>query len=283
MSKQKRFDKVNLLGVDVDAVSITDAIDYIIELAATDQPAAYVVKPYVVFLDRAYKSDRIKQLLNNADLAVPDGVALMWGAAYLYAGKRSFLRYWKTLAQIVSAPNELRWPLPDRAAGINFSLPLMQAASDHRLKVFLIGNPTNGRGIESTAAYLKDKFPDLDVSGTLSGRDQSRPPGRVSEQWLAHAAVAITDAKPDIILVGMGFPLQEEVAATLVDRTSHGVYVGEGGTFDYEAFGGSLPKAPAQVQKLGLEWLWRLIREPKRIGRMLSIPKFMFRIWTHRT
>jgi N-acetylglucosaminyldiphosphoundecaprenol N-acetyl-beta-D-mannosaminyltransferase len=80
----------------------------------------------------------------------------------------------------------------------------------------------------------------------------------------------------------MGFPLQEEVCANLVARTSHGVYVGEGGTFDFVAFGGSLPKAPVRVQKLGLEWLWRLGREPNRIIRQLAIPRFMYRIWTHR-
>jgi N-acetylglucosaminyldiphosphoundecaprenol N-acetyl-beta-D-mannosaminyltransferase len=93
-------------------------------------------------------------------------------------------------------------------------------------------------------------------------------------------AELVTDlhaTRPDLILVGMGFPLQEELMAKLAPQLSHGVLIGEGGTFDYDSFGGVRTRAPRWVQTIGLEWLWRLATEPSRWRRQLAIPRF---IWT---
>ncbi len=67
--------------------------------------------------------------------------------------------------------------------------------------------------------------------------------------------------------------------ARLQEKLTHGVMIGEGGTFDYQQFGGKLPKAPGWVQKINLEWLWRLIRQPWRLKRQLAIPRFMWRVY----
>jgi N-acetylglucosaminyldiphosphoundecaprenol N-acetyl-beta-D-mannosaminyltransferase len=270
-----------LLGVDVDAVSNADAIAYIVEHAKAGQPAAYVVKPYVEFLDQAATNPELRSLLNNAELAIPDGISLTWAAAYLYAGKRSAARFWLTLLQIVLAPRELRWPLPDRAAGINFTWPLLSSAESAGLKVFLVGNP-RGSSIEQTGRTLLQAFPQLKLAGTRSGLDPTQPYGQVSEAWMAELAEAIESSGADLVLIGMGFPLQERVCAYLAAHLKHGVLVGEGGTFDYERFGGHRPKAPAPVQRIGLEWLWRLGLEPKRIVRQTAIPRFIYRIWRSR-
>ena len=89
-------------------------------------------------------------------------------------------------------------------------------------------------------------------------------------------------AKADLVLVGMGFPLQERVCAYLATHSDHGVFVGEGGTFDYERFGGQRAKAPAWIQRVGLEWFWRLLLEPSRVIRQLAVPRFIYRIWRGR-
>ncbi|HUD11396.1 MAG TPA: WecB/TagA/CpsF family glycosyltransferase [Candidatus Saccharimonadia bacterium] len=285
MSKQSTYDKIDLLGVEIDAISNQEAIDYCIGRAAARQPSCYVVKPYVEFLDRAAHNEKLQDLLNAAELALPDGIALTWAAAYLYAGKRSWLRFWITLFQIVLSPNDLRWPLPDRTAGVTFTWPLLQAAATTERRVFLIGNPVNdttGRGIEATAKYISERIPSLVIAGTFSGRDQTMPKGQVSDSWHRQVLEAIHKASPDIILVGMGFPLQEKISARLTSEVHHGVFIGEGGTFDYAQFGGTLRKAPARIQQLGLEWLWRLTLEPKRLKRQFSIPRFIFRIWRSR-
>jgi N-acetylglucosaminyldiphosphoundecaprenol N-acetyl-beta-D-mannosaminyltransferase len=85
--------------------------------------------------------------------------------------------------------------------------------------------------------------------------------------------------KPNVILVGMGFPLQEKLMAKLTPQLGHGVLIGEGGTFDYDSFGGNRSKAPTWMQKSGLEWLWRLVLEPRRIVRQMAIPRFMWAVY----
>jgi len=282
MSKQTRYPKVKLLGVEIDALTINQAINYILERAADHtQPATYVVKPYVEFLDQAAGDPALRQLLNEAELALPDGVALLWAAAFLYNGRRSRWRFWITLAAIVLRPGSLRRPLPERIAGINFTWPLLQRAARDGISVFLIGKNTPA-AIEATVTAMQIRLPELDIVGWRCGRDPARPLGEVREGWLQEALTAIQRHKPDLILVGMGFPLQERVISRLASQLDHGVLIGEGGTFDYEIFGGQRRKAPGPIQAVGLEWLWRLILEPSRFQRQLAVPRYIRRIWRAR-
>ena len=275
-------DRVNILGVEIDAISIDAAILHICDVAADPESTArYVVKPYVEFLDRAATRPQLCQLLNGAYLSLPDGVAAIWAAHYLYAGPHGAWRFWRTLGQIVLKPTALTWPLPEKIAGINFTLPLLEAAARRKLRVYLMGQ-NNSAAIDHTAATLQLRLPDLIIAGTHSGRDELSQPGSVSDAWLDQAAIDVSAARPDIVLVGMGFPLQEDVIGRLCTKLPHGIFIGEGGTFDYESFGGARPKAPAKIQKLGLEWLWRLLLEPKRLKRQLAVPRFIWRIWRAR-
>jgi N-acetylglucosaminyldiphosphoundecaprenol N-acetyl-beta-D-mannosaminyltransferase len=281
MSKQTDYDKLGILGVEIDAISNADAIEYIVTRATPGQQSATVIKPYVEFLDRAFTSDEIKDLLNNAWLSVADGVALTWAAAYLYAGRRTALRFWQTLFQIVLAPGRLKWPLPDRAAGVNFTWPLLSTASLHGLRVYVIGKESKP-SIAAVAERIIEKIPELLIVGSKSGRDESSKYGQVSDAWLDETASSIKHAKADLVLVGMGFPLQDRVCAYLADHIDHGVFIGEGGTFDFDSFGGSMKRAPEWAQRLGLEWLWRLIIQPARIRRQMAIPRFIYRVWRSR-
>lgn len=282
MSRQSTFDKVDILGVSVDVLYLSEAITYICNYAGDqNKPAAYVVKPYVEFLDRAAGRTDLQELLNGAELSVADGVAVLWAAHYLYAGPRTFSRFWLTLAQIIVSPNSLRWPVPEKAAGTTFTWPLLHAAATANLKVFIVGKLT-AEEIELVAHTINQAVPSLTIVGAASGRDTSQPAGQVSAEWIQHLGLQITEAKADIILVGMGFPLQEKVCSELAAKLPHGVFIGEGGTFDYDSFGGRRRKAPERVQKLGLEWLWRLLQEPSRFHRQLAIPRFIRRIWRSR-
>jgi len=76
----------------------------------------------------------------------------------------------------------------------------------------------------------------------------------------------------------LGFPAQERLMAWLAPRLEHGVLVGEGGSFDFRELGGGIRRAPAVVRRIGLEWLWRLLREPWRLRRQLAIPQFILEI-----
>jgi N-acetylglucosaminyldiphosphoundecaprenol N-acetyl-beta-D-mannosaminyltransferase len=281
VSKQTQFDKVDILGVAVDAVTLEEAQTYIVNLATPGKPAAYVVKPYVEFFDRSYRDQEVQDILNQAHLVLADGIAVIWAAAFLYAGPRRWWRFWKTLTQILWAPHDLYWPLPARAAGTTFSWPLLQAAAKAGLRVYLVGTP-HGNSIAHTAETLQTGISSLTIVGTHDGTDPESKRGRQSESWLDELASALTTTNADLILLGLGFPRQEFAAAYLAKRLEHGVLIGEGGTFDYEQFGGAKAKAPAIMQQLGLEWLWRLFLEPKRLLRQVAIPRFIYRIWRNR-
>jgi N-acetylglucosaminyldiphosphoundecaprenol N-acetyl-beta-D-mannosaminyltransferase len=282
MSKQTSYTRAEILGVEVDAVTIEQAIHHILDQAADhSRPAGYIVKPYVEFMDQAADDQSLRQILNEAELCLADGVALLWAAHYLYGGRRGVGRFWATLAAIILKPKSLEQPLPERIAGINFTWPLLEMAARRGVSVFLIGKETTAE-IEATATAIHAKLPNLPIAGTYLGRDFSRPRGDVGEAWFQDVLIRLQHAKPDLILVGMGFPLQEHVIARLAPQLAHGILIGEGGTFDYEQFGGHRQKAPRLMQHLGLEWLWRLLLEPRRWKRQLAIPRFIARVWRAR-
>ncbi|HSX48191.1 MAG TPA: WecB/TagA/CpsF family glycosyltransferase [Candidatus Nanoarchaeia archaeon] len=263
--------KYSLFGVKVDALTIEQAIDEIIERAKDpNSPATYVVKPYVEFIERAATDSKTRDLLNGSSLCLADGIALNWAAYYLYGGERSFGRWLKSITEIVLRPDNMKHQLPDRILGTNLTWPLLQRTTAEGLKLFLIGTPAS-QTIKQTAEQLGSKIPGLRVAGYYTG---SFPPGVETDLELI-----LNQTRPDIILVGMGFPRQEQLMARLQEKLTHGVMIGEGGTFDYQQFGGKLPKAPGWVQKINLEWLWRLIRQPWRLKRQLAIPRFMWRVY----
>jgi N-acetylglucosaminyldiphosphoundecaprenol N-acetyl-beta-D-mannosaminyltransferase len=274
---------VDILGIQIDALSIDAAIDWVTDRARPGQPSTRVVKIYLEHLDRAGRDAGFRELLNSAGLRLADGVACNWAAAYLHGGKRTTRRLIQTLSHIALAPDRLRYPLPDRVGGINFTWPLLEAAARQGLRVFLIGSPVS-HSILHTAETLTAAIPGLRIVGTHEGRDHTLPSGQVSEFWLRRVASEVSAARPDIVLVGMGPGLQEEVCRVLADMASHGVFVGEGGSFDYAAFGGPYSRAPRWVQRSGLERFWRLAQDfsPGRIRRQFAAPRYISYVWRNR-
>lgn len=258
---------VEILGIRVHAITSADAIRTIVARAAQPgSPPAYVVKPYVEFFDA---DDDVIDVLNSAWLSLPDGVALQWAAAYERRRSHSLLALLRSLAAIVTAPASLADPLPERFAGVSFTLPLLAACRDAGVRVFLVGSPKR-QSIEATARHLEEHVPGLRILGTAPGRGPASRPEALLNR--------LRDTRPDVVLVGTGFPRQERLIAALAPGLDHGVLIGEGGTFDYRELGGAIPRAPAWVRRLGLEWLWRLGREPSRLGRQLAIPRFIWRV-----
>jgi N-acetylglucosaminyldiphosphoundecaprenol N-acetyl-beta-D-mannosaminyltransferase len=261
---------VSILGVPVDALTIAEAVDRVAARAADrSMPACYVTKPYVEFLDRAAVDAEVHELLLGAEWSLPDGVALQWAAAYL-AGPPRLSRLLGLLAAIVVRPRAVDSVLPERFAGVGFTLPLLERCAREGLRVHLAGSP-KAQSIEATARHLRERLPGLAITGTS--------PGRLDAAGEEALAARLRAERPDVVLVGMGFPRQERLMARLATRLDHGVLVGEGGTFDYTEFGGSTRRAPRALRRAGLEWLWRLGLEPSRWRRQLAIPRFVVRVW----
>ena len=262
--------RVEILGVAVDALRGEEAVDHLARLAADPASGAvYVVKPYVEFLDRARRDREVRELLAGAELSLADGVALQWAAAYL-AGPPRLNRLLGLLAAIVLRPAAIASVLPARVAGATFTLPLLERAARDGLRVHLVGSPRS-QTIEATAEHLRERIGGLRITGVSEGR--------LDGTGEAALVTRLREERPDLVLVGMGFPLQERLMARLRTRLDHGVMLGEGGTFDYREFGGATRRAPAAIRGLGLEWAWRLVLEPSRWRRQLAIPRFVWHVW----
>ncbi len=284
MANPKRF---VVLGVSIDAITMAAAAERIVARAADrSKKAAYVVKPYVEFLDQAGHDAKVREVLNGAWLSLPDGVSTQWAITYLYGGRAGLARAFGLLAAIVVRPVALTHQALERFGGTTFAWRLLEEAATKKVRVYLIGSPTHST-IEATAAAILRRLPDLSIVGTWPGEleDKRGPELRRALAAQSVEAELVADLKatqPDLVLVGMGFPLQEELIAKLAPQLNHGVLIGEGGTFDYDSFGGRRRKAPALMQRIGLEWLWRLAQEPVRWRRQLAIPRFVMSVYRSR-
>lgn len=276
----KRYD---ILGVQVDSCTIAESIELIAK--RTQQPgASYVTKPYVEFFDKAHNDKQIMVTLNSGYLSLPDGVSTQWAAQYLYGGRRWWGRALWLAAQIILRPSAIKKAIPQKFGGADFTWQLLEYCSKHNLKVYLIGSPKSGSIATTTAAILR-RLPKLSIVGTRPG-ELSGLRGDALLQALRQkkpvAGELLEDLKlkqPDVVLVGLGFPIQELLMHQLAAELKNGVLIGEGGTFDYDSFGGIRKRAPQWMRQIGIEWLWRLTLEPTRIDRQRSIPRFMWRIY----
>ncbi len=277
MSLQNSFPKLKILDIEVDNLGISQAIDHLIDTVGTSDPGArYIVKPHIEQVEAASRDPGIARVLNQAYLALPDGVSLNWAA---YFQQKTGHRWWEvitSLAKIIFQPLELHLILPNHSWGTNFSWSLLEAAARAGRSVLLVGSPQTG-SITDTKAYLESKIPGIRIVGTFAGRDPKT--GYFSPQQQSQLLKQLQQLCPDITLVGLGFPRQELLIAELTKQLRHGFLIGEGGTFDYALFGGKVKKAPLFMQNRGLEWLWRLLIDPRRIRRQLAIPRFIWHVY----
>ncbi len=276
MTKLDNVSTVDIFGLEIAKSTRQQAIKIVIELINT-KGSHRVSKPYVEFVERATADKSTKTNLQKSDVIFADSVAVQWAASYLQAGNYGFFSWINSIIKIIFKPESVATVIPERLAGVNFTWPLLEAAAERDYKVMLVGSPKTGT-IKDREKIIKKRIPNISLVPSLIGRDES---GKFSQNHEKLLRELIKKYRPDIVLLGIGFPAQEEVAERLKQSSNHGVFIGEGGTFDYESFGGQLKKAPKLFQHIGLEWLWRLFLEPKRIFRQTAVPRFLWRVYRH--
>lgn len=269
---------IDILGLRVQPYGLKAAVKDIVHAAQTEPKAGYVVRPHVEFLDRALQHPDIMKLLNNARFSLVDGVALQWAAYYLNKQRRNPINLFLSLGVIPFQTRKLKSVIKERISGTTFTHALLSECQSKNAKVFLIGNPQKV-AIKKTATFLQKKYPDLEIIGTYSAKRIDAKRITISGAQAKELKNILLKLKPDVILVGLGFPRQEQLMSSLCSQLDHGIFIGEGGTFDYKDFGGHIWRAPKALRKSGLEWSWRLIRQPKRIKRQLAIPRFIWRVY----
>ena len=225
---------VYLCGVRVDNVTLTEAV----ELALSEKSPCFVVTPNAVMLDACRRDARRAALLNRSDLSLADG------------------------AGVTLCANRMGTPLCERVAGIAFGEALLELAAKDGLRVFLLGG---GDGVAQMAAErLSRRYDGLQVCGSYWGYFEKH--GEEDRRVVD----LIRAARPDILFVCFGFPLQEEwIASHLHLLENVRVIAGLGGALD--VWSGKIKRAPAFVSAVGMEWAWRMLREPRRLKHLPAL------------
>ncbi len=231
------MEKVNILGVHVDMVNISQAADRIMRFLSEDGFHA-VFTPNSEIIMHAYKNPEFADLLNRAELLTADGIG------------------------VVHASKILKKPIKERAAGYDIARQVLSKMNYTDHKLFLFGGKP-GVAEEAKANLLKD-YPELNIVGMRDGYFKEEDETKIVEQ--------INESGADIIFVCLGAPKQEEWIDRHRDELNVRVAMGIGGSLD--VFAGRADRAPEIFCKTGMEWFYRLCKQPSRIGRMMALPKF---------
>ncbi len=236
---------VSILGVRIDIVTMREALERVFQMLTSDTQH-HIMTPNPEMLVRSHRDPAFRALLNASSLNIPDGTGLLWAA------KRS--------GQV----------LPERVTGIDLLCEICLRADVP--PVFLLGAAPGVA--EKAADVLRKKNPSLRIAGTLAGS-----PGEREEEEIV-SRINASGAK--ILFVAYGAPQQDVwIRRNLRKMPSIAVAMGVGGAFDFLA--GHRMRAPKIVRSLWLEWLWRLIQEPHRFGRMCTaVIVFPLLVLTHR-
>lgn len=229
--------RINILGVGFDNVTMDEALARGEELLCSEG-AHYVVTPNPEIVETCRADAAANAAVNGADLVLPDGIGIVYGAKILHQ------------------------PLRGRVPGIEFGTGMIERCAKLGKSVYLLGAKPGVA--EQAAENLKNRFPGLVIAGTHDGYFKEDAP----------IAAEIKASGADMALVCLGAPKQELWMQRNAPRLRVGLMAGLGGSLD--VFAGNVKRAPKLFQKLGLEWFYRLIKEPKRIGRMMKLPKFLF-------
>ncbi len=230
--------------VPIDSVTFAEAIDAIDALVASGQGGT-VFTPNVDHVVQAEENERFRDAYAAAALSLVDGMPVLWASRLMGS------------------------PLPEKVSGSDLVVPLLERAAKRGWRVFFLG------GLPGAAEEARDllvaRIPGLQIVGIDS------PMINVDGATSSHDAVVtvLREARPDLVLVALGAPKQELFSHAIAERMRPAVLVGVGGTLDFIA--GKVRRAPPWMSASGLEWLYRLAQEPRRMWRRYLVrdPKFL--------
>jgi N-acetylglucosaminyldiphosphoundecaprenol N-acetyl-beta-D-mannosaminyltransferase len=234
--------RVDVLGIQVSATNLDETVETFARwIERGDRQLVCVTDMNSLLHARA--DEQLTKLFNTSGLTVPDGMPLVWAGR-----KAGFARM-------------------DRVAGPDLLERVMAEAAERGWTQYFYG------GSEGVAADLRDRFQERHPALKVVGVEC--PPFRpLTEAEDAEAVARMNEARPDIVWVGLGAPKQERWMAEHRDRLNATILIGVGAAFDFHT--GRLDRAPRWMQRAGLEWSYRLYKEPRRLWRryVLGIPRF---------
>ncbi len=235
---------ISILGVQIDAVTREEAGKITENLIKqSNKSCKMIFAPNVEFIMYAQKDKEFFDILKQSSLSTPDSIGVIIGAKL--QGKT----------------------FPERIPGQSYFRKVIELSNEKGYSIYLLGGEP---GIaEKTKENLEKIFPNVNIIGYHHGYfDENEEKEVISE---------INELKPNVLFVALGAPKQEKWIYKHRNELKVDVATGQGGTYDYEA--GKIKRAPVWIQKMGMEWFWRLCREPKRIKRQLVLPIYLIKVF----
>lgn len=237
----KSINYVKIFGVKIDKVTMEEANKRLVSYMQGED-LKMIFTPNPEFIMKAQEDPEFKDILCQGDLVVPDGIG------------------------IIKASKIHHLELSERVPGIELMEKALEYCNRSKKSLFLFGGKP---GVPETAAKnILEKYPNLIIKGTQDGYFDEKDELRILDK--------INEAKPDILFVGLGAPKQEKWIYKYRKIINSKVAMGVGGAIDVWA--GTSKRAPKIFIKLGVEWLYRLLKQPTRIGRMMILPQFMIKV-----
>ncbi len=237
------MNRPSIMGVSFDALNIDMALERAKHLIKQDSPAL-IVTPNPEMLVNSSRNPELKQALQAADLVIADGIGVIYGAKLL------------------------KKPLTTRVTGVDLMTKILGFLSENKGSYFLFGSKPGVA--EQAALNINKQFTGITCVGTHDGYFKAEDE--------ANIIAMIAQAKPDVVFVGLGSPKQEIWAYKNLAQLNSTVCMCIGGAID--VYSGNVQRAPGWICKIGFEWLYRAVKEPKRFKRLLKIPVFLVKIFT---
>lgn len=242
----KSVPKVPIFGIPFSKMSMKETVEYLTErIEANIQTHVITANPIMVM--SAIENQAYKDMMLQSDLIVPDGSGIVWAAE----------KFGDAVAE--------------RVTGFDLLHELMKRGEEHHWKVYLLG--TSQEIIEAAADALQLQYPQVRIVGYRNGYFKADQDAEVVNE--------IASLQPHLLFVARGADTQEPWIVKYRNELQVPFIMGVGGSFD--VISGKLKRAPMLMQKLRLEWLFRLIQEPKRLPRMMVLPKFMLKVLRSRS
>lgn len=235
--------KIDVMGVQFDNVTMGEALERAREIL-NGRETCYCVTPNPEIVYEAMHDEDFRSLLNGAAMVLPDGVGVLLGAKLL------------------------KTPLKEKVTGVDFAAGLLPILEAEGKKLYLLGSKP---GVAELAAQnMLARCPNLQICGMADGYFKDEAP----------VVEAINRAGADVLFVCLGSPKQERFMQAHTQELNVSLMIGLGGSLD--AFAGTFKRAPDWVIRIGMEWFYRLCKEPRRWKRMLRLPKFVMAVTAKR-
>lgn len=232
---------VDVFGIPVSQMNMRETVEFLSDAIHKRKSLQVITANPIMFMEALQNPDYYA-VMKQADLNVPDGTGLVWAAQYLAEGVK------------------------ERVAGFDLMHELLKTGENYGWGVYLLG--ASADVIDVTAKRLQEMYPGVRIVGWRNGFFGADEDEAVVE--------AIRKASPDLLFVARSVYTQEPWIAQHRDKLKVPVMMGVGGSFDVIA--GKTKRAPLIMQKMHLEWFYRLVQEPSRFPRMLALPRFVIRV-----